>query len=502
MDWFERFAQVREDLPDRSGLGHKWLGLVLVALSVAVCCGSPQVEKDAEGEGAPKPEVEVKGAALYVAPGGNDEHPGTVGQPLATIHAARDRIRQMKKEGGLPEGGVTVFLRGGEVELGPDFHGEFVPWMGKAMWFPMPEDAFAHIKEQWLGWKRTGISMAYRPNYFHGGYVLPFLSTRQAGEFLRFAREQGSMGWSGDSSYDHWSTKGPMLYMHMRMLNDPQITVDQAHAEWEYAAQGGAEAELATRYAGNDVVSEVAWSGNTDDLQPVGRKKPNALGLYDMSGLVGEWVNEGHLLGGSYYYPAERAVVYPAAVRTNWGGELHESCGNQSWQSGLRVVRTAIGDGGTPDKRFPEMAPVAAGSAIGQTEPFIDLAHTENSLENRWLKGLANVEQDFEAVREAPPPSSPWSPWRFRTDPDNVGVEENWFAVEADAAAWREIPVPANWSATWNGGYLGYGWYRTNFRLSRAHPGARTRWASPPAPPSAGCGQAASRRRRVPEPDH
>ena len=61
--------------------------------------------------------------------------------------------------------------------------------------------------------------------------------------------------------------------------------------EWEYAARGGAEADAVTTYAGSNTVEEVALTGSADGLQPVGKKKPNALGLYDMSGLVSEWTN-------------------------------------------------------------------------------------------------------------------------------------------------------------------------------------------------------------------
>ncbi len=54
------------------------------------------------------------GLMLYMAPGGDDGDEGTQARPLATLEAARDRIRQVKKQGGLPAGGVTVMLRGGE----------------------------------------------------------------------------------------------------------------------------------------------------------------------------------------------------------------------------------------------------------------------------------------------------------------------------------------------------------------------------------------------------
>ena len=62
-------------------------------------------------------------------------------------------------------------------------------------------------------------------------------------------------------------------------------------AEWEYAARGGKYSE-GYRYSGSDNVDEVAWylADNLTQLSRVGQKKPNELGLYDMSGNAFEWV--------------------------------------------------------------------------------------------------------------------------------------------------------------------------------------------------------------------
>ncbi|MCV5420913.1 formylglycine-generating enzyme family protein, partial [Escherichia coli] len=66
-------------------------------------------------------------------------------------------------------------------------------------------------------------------------------------------------------------------------------------AEWEYAARGGKQGK-GYRYSGSDQIDEVAWySGNAKNrAYPVGLKKPNELGLYDMTGNVGEFVADAY----------------------------------------------------------------------------------------------------------------------------------------------------------------------------------------------------------------
>ena len=55
-------------------------------------------------------------------------------------------------------------------------------------------------------------------------------------------------------------------------------------AEWEYAAKGGQRSQ-GYKYAGSDVLNDVAWyEGNTTSSQPVAQKCSNELGLYDMTG--------------------------------------------------------------------------------------------------------------------------------------------------------------------------------------------------------------------------
>ena len=101
------------------------------------------------------------------------------------------------------------------------------------------------------------------------------------------------------------SIKGDELPVHNVTHNDCLDFLDKlskmtnlkfrlpTEAEWEYAAKGG-KFHSGFKYSGSDDINTVAWyhKNSGDRLHEVKRKRPNALGLYDMSGNIQEWCSD------------------------------------------------------------------------------------------------------------------------------------------------------------------------------------------------------------------
>ena len=126
--------------------------------------------------------------------------------------------------------------------------------------------------------------------------------------------------------------KGPNLPVEMVSWNDCQKFIAKLNrmtglqfrfpteAEWEFAARGGKESK-GYLYSGSDNIADVAWyfANSNSKTHPVGLKKANELGLYDMSGNVMEWCQDWYGRYGSLSQK-DPTGSYVGTLRINRGG--------------------------------------------------------------------------------------------------------------------------------------------------------------------------------------
>jgi len=112
-------------------------------------------------------------------------------------------------------------------------------------------------------------------------------------------------------------------------------------AEWEYACRAGSQGDYSFGSTGRQL-GDYAWfkDNSAESTHHVGMKKPNAWGLYDMYGNVGEWCQD--IYDGTFYErPAEPnpCSITGGPARTLRGG---------SWSSPADRCRSTSRSGEAP----------------------------------------------------------------------------------------------------------------------------------------------------------
>jgi len=115
-------------------------------------------------------------------------------------------------------------------------------------------------------------------------------------------------------------------------------------AEWEFAARGGMVCRGNFEFSGGNVAGEVGWyRGNSmDRTHEVGLLRPNALGIYDMSGNVSEWVWDWSSLVGTRPTVAETNPVEP---EDSFSDSFFRESRGGSWSHPAEFLRSAFQSG-------------------------------------------------------------------------------------------------------------------------------------------------------------
>ncbi|MBN1250987.1 MAG: formylglycine-generating enzyme family protein [Bacteroidales bacterium] len=240
----------------------------------------------------------------------------------------KDIVEGAEFKNELPRHDVTLnsFMIG-KYEVTVKEYKEFVKATGKKMpsspdsaWFAEHPDTKLYYplsKSQWWGWK----------DY----YPMHNVTWYDAVEYCNWLSEKNGLEKcykiAGENTTCDFSKNGYRL---------------PTEAEWEFAARGGNKSK-GYNYSGSNNLDDVAWYDETTGLKgpmKVGTKKPNELGIYDMSGNVWEWCNDYY--SGSYY------SISPKDNPKGAGQNIHRVIRGGSWHYRSQLARIADRDGPYP----------------------------------------------------------------------------------------------------------------------------------------------------------
>jgi len=185
---------------------------------------------------------------------------------------------------------------------GPQFEVAIKPfWMGKheVTWDEYDQFAFSlDLKKK----KREGVNLEGQP----AGEKAADAVTRPTPPY---ADETFGMGRKGQPviCITHHAA---MEYCRWLSAKTGKVYRLPTEAEWEYACRAGTKGPYSFGDSGE--LGDYAWYvENAEKPQPVGKKKPNPWGLYDMHGNVTEWCLDHYLADAYKQFPTDKPTLGP-----------------------------------------------------------------------------------------------------------------------------------------------------------------------------------------------
>lgn len=347
-----------------------------------------------------------------------------------------------------------------------------IVWIVPPYFYPLADSQKGLFKKVWDGWRKTGVRLVLRPNYFLGGYCMPYIYAKEFGEEFRYAAQNGMIGTDFDSLTSMWAVQGPNLYMLGRLHEKPEMSVDAVLDEY-YLGFAPADKNIKEYF---EYWEDITRKGITSEFN----KK---------YGRDASWTN---------FYKACGNVYTPEAMRK--GFEMLDAAskaanGNTTalaridfLRKGLKNAELSIitANAFQKYKEAPENKELADAyfSALDKLTKYRNSIEMENVVNIAWLNWSENrtwskkvkLDGKFTLIKQVP------LFWQFKFDPEETGESKKWFAENykidnwdtiCTNECWEKQPVGKKWAKKNGRGYDGLAWYRTTFTVDPKHKGKK-----------------------------
>ncbi len=166
------------------------------------------------------------------------------------------------------------------------------------------------------------------------------------GERSRFPTTVGKRGWTQHPAVSMTQYAARQYTKWLSKLTRDFYRLP-SEAEWEHACRAGSTTSFSFGDDARKLASYAWYSGNsTDETQPIGLKKPNRWGLYDMHGNASEWVLDQY----SETYDPLRKAIAAGKQPIHWPTRLHpRTTRGGSWKSDVDGCQSAARIGSSVD---------------------------------------------------------------------------------------------------------------------------------------------------------
>lgn len=333
--------------------------------------------------------------------------------------------------------------------------------------YPWTPEKIQKDKDMWVAWANTGASLSWRPNFMLDGHNMPIFIARKLGNLFSYFHKRGMIGTYFDSNMGQYGTRGPNLYVLARMEYAVGKPVDEILDEY-YGAFGPAEAAVREYFSYWEKVSD-AVTDQMLDSYATQQKTPEG-GHYGHFYMIADGVFTPEVMAKG------QAILNKAADAAK--GDKTASARVDFLLKGLKnaELTLAVQDAYRTYKASGNISAYQA--AIKTLDDYRASVEADyignmgflyrrenNSWDRSFLKfsKVSGIELD--------------SKWKFIWDPNNEGLNKEWFSDKYDDSKWFDIgidspweeqPVGKQWEQQHGKQYNGFGWYRNRFIVPSA----------------------------------